>query len=101
MSWQLDPPLRQWNAREWRVPLVCGSQQFGCELAHQVLCREAAKSDCDASFGMAEVVESRRQIQVAHKSTGSRPYKIRKRNSVVPGIRFVDESECQRVKGSH
>jgi hypothetical protein len=44
------------------MPPVCSVQQFGCELAKQVLCREAAKSDCNASFGMAEVVESRRQI---------------------------------------
>jgi hypothetical protein len=101
MRRQLDPPLRQWNARERRVPLVCSFQQFGCEFAKQVLYREAGKSDCNASLGMAEIVESSGQIQIAHESTGSRPYEIRKRDSVVRGIRFVHESKCQRVKASH
>jgi hypothetical protein len=70
------------------------SPQIGCELPKQVLCREAAKGDRNASFGMAEIVESRGQIQIAYESTGSCPYEIRKRNSVVAGIRFVDERKC-------
>ena len=75
-------------------------QQVGYELAQQVLRRETTKSKCGASFGMAEIVESRRQIQIANESTGSRPYEIRHRHSVVPGVRLVDESKCQRVKAA-
>jgi hypothetical protein len=45
--------------------------------------------------GMAEIVESRRQIQIANESTGSRPYEIRHSDSVVPGIRFVDAAHKQ------
>ena len=100
MSRQLNPPRRQWDPGERRVPLARGLQKFGCELAQQVLSCEAAKSDCSASLGMAEIVETRGQVQIAHESTCSRPNKIRKCNSVVLGIRFVDESECQRVKTS-
>ena len=46
--------------------------------------------------GMAEIVESRRQIQIANESTGSRPYEIRHSDSVVPGIRFVDAAHTAR-----
>jgi hypothetical protein len=49
---------------------------------------------------MAEVVESRGQVQIASESTGSRPNEIRHSDPVVPGIRFVDESKGQRVKTS-
>ena len=83
------------------MQLVRRIQQVGYELAQQVLRRQAAKSECSASFGVAEIVESRGQIQIADESAGSRSYEIRYRNPVVPGIRFVDESKSQRVKAAH
>jgi hypothetical protein len=82
------------------MQFVRSLQEVGYELAQQVLCCETAESECGASFGMAEIVESRGQIQIANESTGSRSCEIRKSDSVVPGIRFVDESKCQRVKAS-
>ena len=82
------------------MPSLRRFQQFGSELTKQVLRREAAKSECHARVGMAEIVESRRHIKIAHESAGSRPGKVCERNSVVPGIRFVDESEGHRVKAS-
>ena len=82
------------------MQLVRGFQQVGYELAQQVLRRETTESKCRASFGVAEIVESRGQIQIANESTGSGADKIRESDSVVPGIGFVDESKCQRVEAS-
>ena len=70
------------------MPSLRRFQQFRSELAKQVLGREAAKSECSASFGMAEIVESRGQIQIADKSTGSCPYEIRYCKSVGSGISY-------------
>ena len=82
------------------MPRTRSLQEFGCEFPEQVLRREAAKNESRPSFGMAEVVESRWQIQIAHESTGSGARKIRKRDSILSGIRFVDKSKSQRMKGS-
>ena len=79
------------------MPPCVAFSSVGYELAQQILCREAAKSECSASFGMAEIVESRRQIKIANESTGSRPDEVRKSDPVVTGIRFVDERKCYRV----
>ena len=82
------------------MQLVGHVQQVGYELAQEVLCREAAKRESSTGFGVAKIVESRGQVQIANESAGSRPNEIRHSDPVVPGIRFVDESKSQRVKAS-
>ena len=72
------------DAGERRIPLVRNFQQFRRELAQQVLYRERAESDCNSSFGMAEIVESRRQIQIAYESTGAGPYEIARKTTKIP-----------------
>lgn len=64
-----------------------------------ILNRNAGELESHSLFRVREIVESMRQISIAHKAAGSRSRKIGEGNGVSPGVGLIDKSKYKCVTG--